>query len=72
MNLKNSNINVKVVIKKFGIKNKALFDDDKYFFKQITDKLPEIMKKGYNSLRKIKAYFKIFLNIDISHTTIKN
>ena len=30
------------------------------------------MKKGYNSLRKIKSYFKIFLNIDVSHTTIKN
>ena len=58
--------------KKFGIKNKALFDDNKYFFKQISDKIPEIMKKGYNSLRKIKAYFKIFLNIDVSHTTIKN
>ena len=58
--------------KKFGIKNKALFDDNKYFFKQITDKLPEIMKKGYNSLRNIKSYFKIFLNINVSHTTIKN
>ena len=23
-------------------------------------------------MRKIKAYFKIFLNIDVSHTTIKN
>ena len=58
--------------KKFGIKNKAMFDEDKYFIKQISDKIPEIMKKGYNSLRKIKAYFKIFLNIDVSHTTIKN
>ena len=41
--------------KKFGIKNKALFDEDKYFIKQISDKIPEIMKKGYNSLRKNKS-----------------
>ena len=30
------------------------------------------MKKGQDSLIKIKAYFKIFLNINVSHTTIKN
>ena len=58
--------------KKFGIKNDTLFDNDKYFFKNISDKIPEIIKKGYNSLRKIKAYFNIFLNIEISHTTINN
>lgn len=58
--------------KKFGIKNNTLFDNDKYFFKNISDKIPEIIKKGYNSLRKIKAYFNIFLNVEISHTTINN
>ena len=31
--------------KKFGIKNNTLFDNDKYFFKNISDKIPEIIKK---------------------------
>ncbi len=36
------------------------------------DKIPGIMKIGYQSLRKISKYFEIFLGIQISHQTIKN
>ena len=36
------------------------------------DKIPGIMKIGYQSLRKISKYFEIFLGIRISHQTIKN
>ena len=36
------------------------------------DKIPGIMKIGYQSLRKISQYFEIFLGIRISHQTIKN
>lgn len=36
------------------------------------DKIPGIMKIGYQSLRKISKYFEIFLGIRVSHQTIKN
>lgn len=36
------------------------------------DKIPGIIKIGYQSLRKISKYFEIFLGIRVSHQTIKN
>ena len=58
--------------KKFGIKNNPLIGEHKQFLQEIMDKIPGIMKIGYQSLRKISKYFEIFLGIRISHQTIKN
>ena len=46
--------------------------NNKQFLQEIIDKIPEIMKIGYQSLRKISKYFQIFLGIRISHQTIRN
>ena len=58
--------------KKFGIYNNPLIGENKQFLQEIMDKIPGIMKIGYQSLRKISKYFEIFLGIIISHQTIKN
>jgi len=58
--------------KKFGINNNPLIDNNKQFLQEIIDKIPGIMKIGYQSLRKISEYFKVFLGIRISHQTIRN
>ena len=58
--------------KKFGIKNNPLIGEHKQFLQEIIDKIPGIMKIGYQSLRKISKYFEVFLGIRISHQTIKN
>ena len=58
--------------KKFGISNNPLIGKNKQFLQEIMDKIPGIMKIGYQSLRKISKYFEIFLGIRISHQTIKN
>lgn len=58
--------------KKFGIHNNPLIKDNKQFLQEIMDKIPGIMKIGYQSLRKISKYFELFLGIQISHQTIKN
>jgi len=58
--------------KKFGISNNPLIGDNKQFLQEIMDKIPGIMKIGYQYLRKISQYFEIFLGIRISHQTIKN
>ena len=58
--------------KKFGIKNNPLIGEHKQFLQEIIDKIPGIMKIGYQSLRKISKYFEIFLGIKISHQTIRN
>ena len=58
--------------KKFGIYNNPLIGKNKQFLQEIMDKIPGIMKIGYQSLRKISKYFEIFLGIRISHQTIKN
>ena len=71
-NSKNNNINAKNVEKKFGIYNNPLIGENKQFLQEIMDKIPGIMKIGYQSLRKISKYFEIFLGIRISHQTIKN
>ena len=56
-NSKNSNINVKNVEKKFGIYNNPLIGENKQFLQEIMDKIPGIIKIGYQSLRKISKYF---------------
>ena len=71
-NSKNNTINVKNVEKKFGIYNNPLIKNNKQFLQEIMDKIPGIMKIGYQSLRKISKYFEIFIGIQISHQTIKN
>ena len=71
-NSKNNNINAKNVEKKFGIYNNPLIGENKQFLQEIMDKIPRIMKIGYQSLRKISKYFEIFLGIRVSHQTIKN
>ena len=53
-NSKNSNINAKNVEKKFGIYNNPLIGKNKQFLQEIMDKIPGIMKIGYQSLRKNK------------------
>ena len=58
--------------KKFGINNNPLIKNNKHYLQEIIDKIPEIMKIGYQSLRKISKYFEIFLGIQISHQTIRN
>lgn len=58
--------------KKFGIRNNPLIKNNKQYLQEIIDKIPEIMKIGYQSLRKISKYFQIFLGIQISHQTIRN
>ena len=58
--------------KKFGISNNPLIKNNKQYLQEITDKIPEIMKIGYQSLRKISKYFQVFLGIQISHQTIRN
>ncbi len=58
--------------KKFRIKNNPLIREQKQFLQEIIDKIPRIMKIRYQSLRKISKYFEIFLEIQISHQTIKN
>ena len=58
--------------KKFGISNNPLIKNNKHYLEEIIDKIPEIMKIGYQSLRKISKYFQIFLGIRISHQTIRN
>ena len=58
--------------KKFGINNNPLIKNNKHYLQEIIDKIPEIMKVGYQSLRKISKYFEIFLEIRISHQTIRN
>ena len=58
--------------KKFGISNNPLIKNNKHYLQEIIDKIPEIMKIGYQSLRKISKYFQIFLRIRISHQTIRN
>ena len=58
--------------KKFGISNNPLIKNNKQFLQEIIDKIPDIMKIGYQSLRKISKYFQIFLGIRISHQTIRN
>ena len=58
--------------KKFEIYNNPLIKNNKQFLQEIMDKIPGIMKIGYQSLRKISKYFEIFLEIQISHQTIKN
>ena len=57
--------------KKFGISNNPLIKNNKHYLEEIIDKIPEIMKIGYQSLRKISKYFQIFLGIRISHQTIR-
>ena len=57
--------------KKFGIKNNPLIGEHKQFLQEIIDKIPRIIKIGYQSLCKISKYFKVFLGIRISHQTIK-
>ena len=71
-NSKNSNINAKKCGKKFGIYNNPLIGKNKQFLQEIMDKIPGIMKIGYQSLRKISKYFEIFLGIRVSHQTINN
>lgn len=56
-NSKNSNINVKNVEKKFGIYNNPFIGENKQFLQEIMDKIPGIIKIGYQSLRKISKYF---------------
>ena len=58
--------------KKFGINNNPLIKNNKHYLQEIIDKIPEIMKIGYQSQRKISKYFEIFLEIRISHQTIRN
>ena len=58
--------------KKFGISNNPLIKNNKHYLQEIIDKIPEIMKIEYQSLRKISKYFQIFLGIRISHQTIRN
>lgn len=58
--------------KKFGIYNNPLIGKNKQFLQEIMDKIPGIIKIGYQSLRKISKYFEIFLGIRVSHQTIKN
>lgn len=58
--------------KKFGIQNNPLIKNNKHYLNEITNKIQEIMKNEYQSLRKIAKYFEIFLKIKISHQTIKN
>lgn len=58
--------------KKFGIINNPLIKNNKHYLQEIIDKIPEIMKIGYQPLRKISKYFQIFLGIRISHQTIRN
>jgi C4-type Zn-finger protein len=58
--------------KKFGISNNPLIKNNKHYLQEIIDKIPKIMKIGYQSLRKISKYFQIFLGIQISHQTIRN
>lgn len=70
-NSKNSNINAKNVEKNLEYLT-PLIGKNKQFLQEIKDKIPEIMKIGYQSLRKISKYFEIFLGIRISHPTIKN
>ena len=53
-NSKNDNINAKNVEKKFGIYNNPLIGENKQFLQEIMDKIPGIMKIGYQSLRKNK------------------
>ena len=71
-NSKNSNINAKNVEKNSKIYNNPLIGKNKQFLQEIMDKIPGIMKIGYQSLRKISKYFEIFLKIHVSHQTIKN
>lgn len=58
--------------KKFGIHNNPLIGKHKQFLQEIIDKIPSVMKIGYQSLRKISEYFQTFLGITVSHQTIKN
>ena len=51
---RNNNINAKNVEKKFGIYNNPLIGENKQFLQEIMDKIPGIMKIGYQSLRKNK------------------
>ena len=53
-NLKNNNISAKKCNKKFRIYNNPLIKDNKQFLQEIMDKIPGIMKIGYQSLRKNK------------------
>lgn len=71
-NSKNSNINAKNVEKNSKIYNNPLIGKNKQFLQEIMDKMPGIMKIGYQSLRKISKYFEIFLKIRVSHQIIKN
>ena len=52
--------------------NPLIGKKNKQFLQEIMDKIPGIMKIGYQSLRKISKYFEIFLRIHVSHQTIKN
>ena len=56
-NSKNSNINEKNVEKNSKIYNNPLIGENKQFLQEIMDKIPGIMKIGYQSLRKISKYF---------------
>ena len=58
--------------KKFGIKNNPLIGEHKLFLQEIIDKILRIMKIGYQSPHKISKYYEVFLEILISHQTIKN
>ena len=53
-NSKNSNINAKNVEKNSKIYNNQLIGKNKQFLQEIMDKIPGIMKIGYQSLRKNK------------------
>ena len=53
-------------------KQQSTNKNNKQYLQEIIDKIPEIMKIGYRSLRKISKYFQIFLGIRISHQTIRN
>ena len=53
-NSKNSNINAKNVEKNSKIYNNPLIGENKQFLQEIMDKIPGIMKIGYQSLRKNK------------------
>ena len=44
----------KNAIKKFGIYNNPLIKDNEQFLQEIMNKIPGIMKIGYQSLRKNK------------------
>jgi hypothetical protein len=58
--------------RKFQTKIASIKDDGKRFFKGLNEKIRDSFANRGGSLDQIANDLKIFLNIDISHQTVKN